>query len=124
MNLLLLNWNNKLTILDVIKDPLNIKKEHLGHKYVQIRKSLFLKLIIEYDGEGHYEPIDFAGKGKEWANKNFERIKKYDNLKNDYCKENNLFLLRIPYWEFNNIKEIIYQEIEKLKTFNDYPVKE
>lgn len=82
------------------------------------------KLIIEYDGEGHYEPIDFAGKGKEWANKNFERIKKYDNLKNDYCKENNLSLLRIPYWEFNNIKEIIYQEIEKLKTFNDYPVKE
>ena len=44
--------NNKLTILDVIKDPLNIKIEHLGHKYDQIRKSLYLKLIIEYDSHG------------------------------------------------------------------------
>ena len=44
--------NNKLTMLDVIKDPLNVKIEHLDHKYDQIRKSLFLKLIIEYDSHG------------------------------------------------------------------------
>ena len=44
--------DNKLTMLDVIKDPLNVKIEHLVHKYDQIRKSLFLKLIIEYDSHG------------------------------------------------------------------------
>lgn len=76
-------------------------------------------LYIEYDGEGHYEPIDFAGKGEEWAKNNFERVQKYDSLKNQYCKDNNINLLRIPYWDFNNIKNIICQEIEKLKTFND-----
>ena len=40
---------------------------------------------------------------------------------NEYkvCEDNNINLLRIPYWEFNNIENIICQEIEKLKTFND-----
>lgn len=76
-------------------------------------------LFIEYDGEGHYKPVDFAGKGEEWKNSNFERIQKYDTLKTNYCEDNNINLLRIPYWEFDNIENIICQEIEKLKTFND-----
>jgi len=43
---------NKLTMLDILKDPLNVKIEHLDHKYDNIRKSLHLKLIIEYDYYG------------------------------------------------------------------------
>lgn len=53
---------------------------------------------IEYDGKQHYEPIDYFG-GKE----SFEYTVKHDNIKNDYCKNNGIILLRIPY--FKNVEE-------------------
>lgn len=53
---------------------------------------------IEYDGEQHYRPIDYFG-GQE----SFERTVKHDKLKNDYCANNNIRLLRISYLE--NIEE-------------------
>ena len=34
-------------------------------------------------------------------------------LKDKYCKENNIPLTRIPYWDFDNIEEIIEGLIEK-----------
>ena len=66
-----------------------------------------LNAAIEYDGEQHYYPIDFAGKGEEWANENFEITKKRDKNKNDYCESNNIRLLRIPYYKKNEIETII-----------------
>lgn len=60
-------------------------------------------VCIEYDGRQHFMPIDFAGKGKEWAEKQFEVVKLHDQIKTDYCKNNNIQLLRIKYDE--NIEE-------------------
>lgn len=54
--------------------------------------------IIEYDHKQHYEPIEHFG-GKE----SFERTVKHDNIKNEYCKNNGISLLRIPY--FKNVEE-------------------
>lgn len=53
--------------------------------------------LIEVDGAQHFEPVDFAGKGKEWATERFEFTQKSDNIKNEYCVKNNLELLRINY---------------------------
>lgn len=53
--------------------------------------------IIEYDGEFHY--FDKFGE--------LENRKYNDKLKTDYCKANNIKLLRIPYFEFNNIDSIL-----------------
>lgn len=64
-------------------------------------------IAIEYDGEHHFRPTDFAGKGEEWAKGQFELTQKRDKIKNDYCHANNIKLLRIPYYEFENIKNII-----------------
>ena len=73
-----------------------------------------LNLAIEYDGEQHFDPKhSFNGEI------GFGETVLHDAMKNAYCKDNNINLLRIPYWEFNNIENIICQEIEKLKTFND-----
>lgn len=66
-----------------------------------------LETAIEYDGEQHYFPIDFAGKGEEWAIENFKITKVRDNNKNNYCKNNNIRLLRIPYYKKNDIEAII-----------------
>lgn len=56
-------------------------------------------MCIEYQGEQHYFPVDFAGKGEQWSKNSFLEIKRRDGIKKDYCKNNNIILLCIPYWE-------------------------
>lgn len=62
-----------------------------------------LRMLIEYDGIFHYE--------KQYDDDGFETLQIHDELKNQYCKNNNIKLLRIPYWEFNNIEEILIREL-------------
>lgn len=63
-------------------------------------------VIIEYDGRQHYESIDCFG-----GEKYLKNIKRKDEIKNQYCINNNIKLIRIPYWKFDNIEEIIKNEI-------------
>ena len=60
-------------------------------------------LCIEYDGEQHFKPVDFAGNGIEWAYAQLEITHKHDYIKTQYCKNNDIHLLRIPYYK--NIEE-------------------
>lgn len=49
--------------------------------------------LIEFDGTQHF------GNGKCWGDTSrFESIKINDNIKNKFCEENSIKLLRIPYW--------------------------
>lgn len=34
-----------------------------------------------------------------------------DNIKTEYCKDNNITLIRIPYWDFNNIENILKEKV-------------
>lgn len=77
-----------------------------------------LNLAIEYDGEGHFIPIDWAGKGEEWANTSLQLTQRRDEIKNRYCWDHNINLLRISYLEIDNIKEIIINKINEI-TNND-----
>jgi hypothetical protein len=77
-----------------------------------------LRLVIEYDGEGHFKPIDWSGKGIEEAITLLEATQQRDKLKDMYCYDNNMFILRIPYTEQNNIKQLINETI-KIITCND-----
>lgn len=63
--------------------------------------------LVEYDGEHHYESINFGGISDDEALINHQKTKHNDNIKNQYCKDNNIPLLRIPYWDFDNIEEIL-----------------
>lgn len=71
-------------------------------------------LLCEYQGKQHYEPVDFAGKGINWAKREFKKRKEYDNLKRQYCKINGIPLLEIPYWDFENIENIISNRLNKI----------
>lgn len=64
-------------------------------------------LLIEYDGEQHFEPKTFGGISDDKAKLNFKRTKKHDKIKNTYCIKNNIKLVRIPYWDFDNIDQIL-----------------
>lgn len=67
-------------------------------------------LCIEYDGIQHFEPVEFFG-----GEKSFKERKCKDDIKNKYCKDNGINLLRISYKDIKNINEIIKQKITNLK---------
>jgi hypothetical protein len=65
-------------------------------------------ICIEYDGIQHYKPIVHFG-----GIENYEIIKKLDKIKNEYCKNNNIHLIRISYKE-NIIEKLNYELINFL----------
>lgn len=67
-------------------------------------------ICIETQGIQHYEPIDFAGRGSEWAEESFKGIQIKDNIKRDYCKENGIELLEIKYTDSDIIEQILSQQ--------------
>ena len=60
------------------------------------------KIAIEFDGIQHYKPIGYFG-----GNDSFIETQKRDKLKDIYCKEKNIKLIRIPYFEIDNINTIL-----------------
>lgn len=62
-------------------------------------------LCIEYQGQQHYYPLDYFG-GQEI----FEGICRRDEIKREFCKQNGIDLLDIPYFEFNDIEKILKVE--------------
>ena len=59
-------------------------------------------MCIEYDGRQHYESIKYFG-----GEKRLKKQKQIDSIKNEYCKNNNIRLIRIKYDE----------DIEKVLSF-------
>ena len=60
------------------------------------------KIAIECQGGQHYKPVDFGGKGEDWAKKLFEKTKKLDRIKLNKVKENNIRMLYINEDNKNN----------------------
>lgn len=77
------------------------KFEQTGTKsfdfYIPLKRTL-----IEYQGEQHYKPINFFG-GEEKFKKQEER----DQEKRIFCKNNNYFLIEIPYYDQNNLDKYL-----------------
>lgn len=59
--------------------------------------------LIEYDGQYHYQPII--------SEEFLEKCKIRDELKNNYASEHNINLIRIPYWEYENIETILIDNL-------------
>lgn len=64
-------------------------------------------IVIEYDGEQHFNPIPFHKMSEEQAKYQLKTTQKHDEIKNEYCKKNNIDIIRIPYWEKKDIKSYI-----------------
>lgn len=61
--------------------------------------------LIEYDGIQHFENV-------EYFKDNLNEIQCRDQIKNNYCKKNDIHLLRIPYSKYNslNLNDLILKE--------------
>jgi len=80
-------------------------------KFIRLLKFDFYlidhNILIEYDGEQHFRPVDYFG-GEEA----FNNLQLKDKIKNEYCKVNNIPLLRIKYSDVN-ITDLIDNFIEE-----------
>lgn len=73
--------------------------------YKDIHKSE-LKMLIEFDGKQHFELVPY------WqTEEGFETLQYHDRLKDEYCKNKGIRLLRIKYDRFDNIEEILSNEL-------------
>ena len=66
--------------------------------------------IIEYDGETHYQSNKHGWHNEEHLQKTQER----DIIKNQWCKDNNIPLIRIPYWHLQDlcIEDLLLEKSE------------
>lgn len=71
------------------------------------------QFLIEYDGEIHFKAVDYY-KGSIGLAKRH----KSDKIKTNYCKQNNIPLLRIAYCDFNKIEYLIKDFINKVKLWD------
>ena len=55
------------------------------------------KYIIEFDGKQHFEINNFF-------EQSLENIQEHDEYKNKWCKENNIPIIRIPYYKLDSLK--------------------
>ncbi len=62
--------------------------------------------LIEFDGEQHFHP-----KGERFPLEVYEKIHEYDLIKNQWCKNNNIPLIRIPYTLYDtlSIKDLLLE---------------
>lgn len=82
----------------------------LAHKRA-LRFDFYLpdeNVAIEFDGAQHFEPVDYWNTH---CGGTLEDIQKRDQIKNNYCQEHGISLIRIPYTEFENISEILSKNI-------------
>lgn len=64
-------------------------------------------ILIEYNGIQHYIPQQFGGISKETAIKNYNSQVERDNIKRNYCLDNNISFIEISYLDYNNIENIL-----------------
>lgn len=103
------------TILE--KNNINFKKEYCividnikyRYDFAIFDTNNNLLYLIEFDGKQHFQENEYFG-----GEKQFNKTIFNDNLKNQWCKQNNVPLIRIPY---THLKEISIKDLQ-LKTSN------
>lgn len=91
-------------------DLRNLNSRPLYFDFAVFNKQNDLVKLIEYDGEQH-----FSNKGdNSFFTDNLEARQKNDACKNNYCKDNNIVLLRVPFTLKNKITlGLLFSEEER-----------
>jgi hypothetical protein len=77
-------------------------------------------LLIEYQGEQHVRPVDFDGIGIQKATVQFKKQQEHDRRKKEYAIKNNISLLEIWFWDYENIEKIL-ENILNVSVINEIP---
>ena len=63
--------------------------------------------LIEYQGQQHYKPMAFGSRKKDANQIKLKQTQENDAIKANWCKESNIPLLTIPYWDFDKIPDLV-----------------
>jgi hypothetical protein len=77
-----------------------------------------IRTCIEFDGIQHYQPIEHFG-----GIDAYEKLKENDKIKSDYCEENYINLIKIKWYQVDDIETILYENLKntiKLKSNSLY----
>lgn len=73
-----------------------------------------LLMLVEYDGEQHFKPVKSFG-----GEKGFIELQIRDKVKDKFCKDNNIELLRIPYYRLSEINNILNEALTHHRLLKD-----
>lgn len=71
-------------------------------------------IAFEYQGEQHYRPVNFGGRNEDISREQFILNQERDKIKEEYCKSNGIHLIKIPYWEFDNMDAFLMSELNNI----------
>ena len=71
-----------------------------------------INTLVEFQGEQHIKPITFGNMTTNEAEKQFKIQQEHDKRKREYANKNNIHLLEIWYFDFNNIEKILAKELD------------
>lgn len=80
----------------------------ISDKGLRLRFDFYLpsyNTIIECDGEQHFHPVEFFG-----GVQAFNNLKRNDLIKDNYCKTNEISLLRLPYTKTESDIELLLSQ--------------
>lgn len=73
-----------------------------------------LPTMFKFEGEQEFRPVNFmGGMSEQQMQLNFKKVQQNDQIKNQYAKDNNWTLIRIPFTEYDNIEQILAEYIEQ-----------
>ena len=73
-----------------------------------------IRTCIEFDGKQHYFPVEHFG-----GLKAYECLKVNDKIKEDYCEDNYINLIRIRYDQFDDIYQILWENLKNVIVINN-----
>jgi len=120
---ILQTWNYNFTSQYRFKDCRDKRSLPFDSAIFFETSKINIRLLVELDGLQHYEPVRFGGISQERAEDNFIQTKRRDLIKNNYCLSKNIPLLRISYWNFDKIEEILIDVFINGNMDNKYFIK-
>jgi hypothetical protein len=97
---------NKIQYTFQYRSPLCRDKKPLPFDFAVFDIDGELISLIEVDGQQHFTPV--------FGDKSFDSTVRHDKMKNKYCNNQNINLIRIPYWEFNDMQNLNNTLIQKI----------
>ena len=69
--------------------------------------------IIEFDGEQHFQVVRWGRQSQAQAQKAYDNTIRRDKIKNDFCDDNDICMIRIPFHEKDNIENMVKDFVER-----------
>ena len=104
---------NDLNVSYIHDKPLKGCKDKglLRHDFILLHGNQVFA-TIEFNGKQHYEPIAFHAEDLAITEQKFQELVRRDTIKTQWLKEHNIPQLIIPYWDFDNIEQIVKEFLD------------